>query len=102
MQQRVIFEKIGLEPRIQLMTIHKAKGREFDGVVLVLEDNHEAFWKASKRMDEEERLDLYRVAMTRARHAFALVAFEDACTDAAPVLRRLLPQPVFRQDPDNL
>lgn len=102
MQQRVIFEKIGLEPRVQIMTIHKAKGREFDGVVLVLENNHKALWKASRRIDEEERLDLYRVAITRARHAFALVAFEDAYSAAASVVQRLLPQPSFLHEATSL
>ena len=63
------------------MTIHKSKGREFDGVVLVLEDNHKALWKKDGPASGPEIDDLYRVAISRARSAFALVAFEDARKD---------------------
>jgi DNA helicase-2/ATP-dependent DNA helicase PcrA len=92
-QQRIIFEKLGLQKSVQVMTIHKAKGREFDGVVLVLEDNGKQLWTNSD--DNEAVEDLYRVAISRARSAFALVAFKDAYQKAAPAVKRLLPEGLF-------
>jgi ATP-dependent exoDNAse (exonuclease V) beta subunit len=94
-QQKVIFEKLGIEKRVQVMTIHKSKGREFDGVVLVLEDSRKAIWRREGRATEEEIEDLYRVALSRAKSMFALVAFEDAWRDAAAPVTRLLPRPSF-------
>ena len=90
-QQKVIFEKLGIQKSVQVMTIHKSKGREFDGVVLVLEDNHKALWKKDGPASGPEIDDLYRVAISRARSAFALVAFEDARKEAAEPVKRLLP-----------
>jgi hypothetical protein len=90
MQQRVLFEKLGIQPVIQVMTIHKAKGREFDGVVLLLENSRKALWRKSSRSRDADVEDLYRVAISRARYAVSLVAFEDAVGDAKEPVRRLL------------
>jgi len=90
-QQKIIFEKLGLQKNVQVMTIHKSKGREFDGVVLVLEDNYKAVWRANSPGSDQEVEELYRVGITRARSAFVLVAFEDARREAKDVVRRLLP-----------
>ena len=90
-QQKIIFEKVGLQKNVQVMTIHKSKGREFDGVVLVLEDNYKAVWRANGPGSDEEVEELYRVGITRARSAFALIAFEDARKEARDVVKRLLP-----------
>jgi superfamily I DNA/RNA helicase len=98
-QQKVIFEKLGIQKNVQVMTIHKSKGREFDGVVLVLEDNHKAFWrKINSRLDTEIE-ELYRVAISRARSAFAIVAFEDARNEAAEPLKQFLQLRLVSQDP---
>jgi len=94
-QQRIIFEKLGIQKNVQVMTIHKSKGREFDGVILVLEDNQKAIWKGSSPAMNEEIEDLYRVAISRARSAFTLVAFEDVYKDAADPVKRLLPREMF-------
>lgn len=94
MQRRAILEKMGIQPRVQAMTIHKAKGREFDGVVLALEYNRKALWRKSARKDEEVD-DLYRVAITRARRAFAFVGFEDIRQEAASPVKKLLPVDLF-------
>jgi DNA helicase-2/ATP-dependent DNA helicase PcrA len=94
-QQKVIFEKLGLQKNVQVMTIHKSKGREFDGVVLVLEDSHKAVWRKNGPGSNEEVEDIYRVAITRARSAFALVAFEDARKEAKDVVKRLLPTDIW-------
>lgn len=79
----MIFEKLGIQKNFQVMTIHKLKGREFDGVVLVLEDNHKAFWRKINFRLVTEIEELYRVAISRARSALAIVAFEDAQKEAA-------------------
>jgi len=97
-QQKVIFEKLGIQKNVQVMTIHKSKGREFDGVVLVLENSPKAIWRESGNASDEEIEDLYRVAISRARSAFALVAFEDAWEDAAEPVRRLLPKELFHRN----
>ena len=90
MQQRIIFEKLGISENIEVMTIHKAKGREFDGVVLVFEDNRNALWRSDSRTQDSELLDLYRVAISRARYALRVVAYEDAIENAKPAVHRLL------------
>ena len=95
MLRRVIFEKLGIERGVQVMTIHKSKGREFDGVVLVLEDNLKAMWRKSSRCGASELEDIYRVAISRARYAFCLVAFNDARSDAHPAVQKLLPEKLF-------
>jgi DNA helicase-2/ATP-dependent DNA helicase PcrA len=91
MQQRIIFEKLGISTNLEVMTIHKSKGREFDGVVLVLENNRKALWRAESRTVDSEVKDLYRVAISRARHVLGIVAFNDAAGSAKPVVQRLLP-----------
>jgi len=96
-QQRVILEKLGVQKSVQIMTIHKSKGREFDGVVLVLEENPKALWKENSAVLGSEVEDVYRVAISRARSAFALIAFDDARQKAAEPVRRLLPSGVFDQ-----
>lgn len=97
-QQKVIFEKQGIQKNVQVMTIHKAKGREFDGVILVLESNRKAIWQRNDIPDEEIE-DLYRVAVSRNRSAFSLVAFADSYPKATRPVKRLLPSDLF---PRNL
>ena len=89
-QQKIVFEKLGIQKNVQVMTIHKSKGREFDGVILVLENNYGAIWKDKNRQKEEEIKDLYRVAISRAKKAISIVAFEDALNDASETTKRLL------------
>jgi DNA helicase-2/ATP-dependent DNA helicase PcrA len=89
-RQRVVLEKEGLGSQVQVMTIHKAKGREFEGTVLVLEDDARALWRASSGIPERERQDLYRVALSRARSRVVVIAFEDAGEQIAGVLSRLV------------
>ena len=36
LQQRIILEKLGVQKGVEVMTIHKSKGREFEGVVLAM------------------------------------------------------------------
>lgn len=90
MQQRILFEKLGLRRGIEVMTIHKAKGREFDGTILVFEDNPKALWKATSRTSNEELVDLYRVAVSRARDVLGVVAYNDAVASAKPAVQHLL------------
>lgn len=89
LQQRIIFEKLGLQRGIEIMTIHKSKGREFDGVVLALENDHTALWRSASVTDAEID-DLYRVAISRAREAIIFVAFEDASALAKTPVKKLL------------
>lgn len=96
-RQKIIFEKLGLQKNVQVMTIHKSKGREFHGVVLVLEDNHKALWRNNGPGSDKEVEDLYRVAISRARSAFSLVAFEDARKEARDVVKRLLPAAIWKK-----
>ncbi len=89
LQQRIVFEKLGLQRGIEIMTIHKSKGREFDGVVLALENDHTALWRSASVTDAEID-DLYRVAISRAREAIIVVAFEDASALAKTPVKKLL------------
>lgn len=67
-------------------------------MVLVLEDNHKAFWrKIDSRLDTEIE-ELYRVAISRARSALAIVAFEDARNEAAEPLKQFLQLRLVSQD----
>jgi len=95
MQKRIIFEKFGIESGVQVMTIHKSKGREFDGVVLVLEDNRKALWGNESNTSDTEIEDLYRVGISRARDAFSLTAYNNIYADAKPAVQKLLPNGHF-------
>jgi len=88
-QQKIIFEKLGIQKNIQVMTIHKSKGREFDGVVLVLEDKN-GVWKSKDKTKIDEIKELYNVAISRAKKAIAIVAFEDAINEASEPVKSLL------------
>ncbi|MBY8844587.1 UvrD-helicase domain-containing protein [Streptomyces sp. SP2-10] len=70
---------------VSLMSIHRSKGKEFDGVVIV-EGTYssrllDTGWDA-KRTDEARRL--LRVAITRARHTVVLVRPADAIALTPP------------------
>lgn len=95
MQQRIIFEKLGIERGVQVMTIHKSKGREFDGVVLVLENNRKALWRNESNTLDKELADLYRVGISRARYAFGLTAYNNIFDEAKPAVQKLLPDGYF-------
>lgn len=90
MQVRAYREKLGVSQKVQVMTIHKAKGREFDGVVVVLEDSPKALWREGGKSSDIEVSDLYRVAISRARNVVAMVAFADAKEMARLPLRPML------------
>jgi superfamily I DNA/RNA helicase len=90
LQQKIILEKLGVQKGVEVMTIHKSKGREFDGVVLALENDHTALWRASNRMSDEEIDDLYRVAISRARDALIVMAFDNAVTEAKSPVQKIL------------
>jgi len=97
MQQRIIFEKLGIESGVQVMTIHKAKGREFDGVVIVMEDSRKAMWINDSKTSDSELNDLYRVGISRARAAFGLIGYNDIYDDAKPNVQKLLPTDIFKK-----
>ena len=101
MRQRVIFEKTGISAGVQIMTIHKSKGREFDGVILVLEDNRKALWKRGSLASDSEVEDLYRVAISRAKYAFGLIAYKDSYGAARPAIQRMLPRALFDAEKAN-
>lgn len=63
------------EPRgCILMTVHKAKGKEFDGVVLVEGQFHGTFFRDTDSVAERAAARrLLRVGITRARHRVVLV-----------------------------
>ncbi|MEU5335676.1 ATP-dependent helicase [Streptomyces asoensis] len=64
---------------VSLMSIHRSKGKEFDGVVIAEGTYSSRLLHASwddKRTDEARRL--LRVAITRARHTVVLVRPDDA------------------------
>lgn len=88
-RQKIMLEKSGIQHLVQVMTIHKSKGREFDGVVLILEDDPRALWRASALVPESERIDLYRVAISRAREFLTVVAFDDTSEYIHPSLEKL-------------
>ena len=90
MHQRLLFQKLGIVPCVQVMTIHKAKGLEFDGVVVVLEDSRTALWREDRGGSDTEVEDLYRVAITRAQHGLAVIAFDNAWDAAREPVKRLL------------
>ncbi|MFF1459705.1 UvrD-helicase domain-containing protein [Streptomyces sp. NPDC058330] len=64
---------------VSLMNMHRSKGKEFDGVVIV-EGNHHARLLESGWDDEHVQANrrLLRVAITRARHRVVLVRPQDA------------------------
>ena len=97
MQKRIIFEKLGIESGVQVMTIHKSKGREFDGVVLVMEDNRKALWKKDSRSTDAELKDLYRVGISRAKEALGIIGFNDIYEEAKPAIQKLLPTGIFEK-----
>jgi DNA helicase-2/ATP-dependent DNA helicase PcrA len=73
--------------QVSLMSMHRSKGKEFDGVVIV-EGTYTAKlldtgWD-TKRTDESRRLT--RVAITRARHAVVLVRPDDGLPLTPPLL----------------
>ena len=88
-QQRIIFEKLGIQKNVQVMTIHKSKGREFDGVAIVLEDKN-GIWKSKDETKIEEIKELYNVAISRSKKAISIVAFEDSINEASEPVKRLL------------
>lgn len=58
---------------IQLLTIHRAKGLEFDVVFVIgLEAGHFPGMRENRRSEQEEERRLMFVAMTRARHVLYL------------------------------
>ncbi|HKZ41690.1 MAG TPA: 3'-5' exonuclease, partial [Candidatus Hodarchaeales archaeon] len=93
LQQRIIFEKLGIHHSVEVMTIHKAKGREFNGVVLVFEDNYKALWKAGSLTADAELVDLYRVAISRARDVIGIIAYNDTIDHVRVEVRKLLAGP---------
>lgn len=87
-------ESAGQEPaRISLMSMHRSKGKEFDGV-LIAEGSYsgrllDVSWDADRTAANRR---LLRVALTRARHQVVLVRPRHALplTSPSPPLARLL------------
>lgn len=96
-QKRIIFEKIGIESGVQVMTIHKSKGREFDGVILLMEDNRKALWKNDSRSTDTELNDLYRVGISRAKEALGIIGYNDIYDEAKLPIQKLLPTGIFKK-----
>lgn len=62
------------EPRgCVLMTMHKSKGKEFDGVILVEGKYRSPFFSSAEEPLFERSRRLLRVAITRARHIVTLL-----------------------------
>jgi DNA helicase-2/ATP-dependent DNA helicase PcrA len=56
-----------------LMTVHKSKGKEFDGVLLVEGSHRSPFFDTREQPPYEKSRRLLRVGLTRARHFVAIV-----------------------------
>lgn len=69
--------------RVQAMTYHRAKGREFDCVVMLVDPRAE-----SSRVPLEEKRRLYYVCATRAKQWIGILHFRN---DPGPVLGAALP-----------
>lgn len=93
-QKKIIFEKLGIQKNVQVMTIHKAKGKEFDGVILVLENSRKALWSRNN-LNHDEIKDLYWVAISRAKKAISIVGYEDSYSKASMPVKDILPQDLF-------
>lgn len=64
---------------VALMTMHKSKGKEFDGVVIVEGRYSGTFFDDSREQEPfEASRRLLRVAITRARHHVCIVRPNDA------------------------
>ncbi|CAG7574217.1 DNA helicase-2/ATP-dependent DNA helicase PcrA [Barrientosiimonas humi] len=63
---------------VLLMTIHKSKGKEFDGVVLVEGQYRGSFFDRREQHPHPASRRLLRVGITRARHRVAIVRPYDA------------------------
>ena len=80
---------------LQVMTIHKAKGKQFDGVIIVREDHRVGsnewrssfVWRDDPHPHPRSR-KILRVAITRARHR---VAFLQPASSSCPILSPYVP-----------
>ena len=69
---------------VQLLTVHRAKGREYDAVILIdAHDGRFPHFTAKTPEDVEDGRRLFYVALTRARQALYILSGHDA-RDAAP------------------
>ena len=101
----LVAEQDGLEagaPRVSLMTVHAAKGLEFDGVVVVgAEEGWFPHARSTDRAEEvEEERRLFYVAMTRARRRLALTHAQQR--ESWNGLERRLPSRFLLDVPDEL
>ena len=64
-------EKMSVEPRIKISTIHGAKGGEADNVVLYTDMSSRTYEEFEKNPDDEARV--WYVAVTRAKHNLHLI-----------------------------
>ncbi|KAL0630158.1 hypothetical protein Q9L58_010996, partial [Maublancomyces gigas] len=77
--QEQILDGIEAPTGLQVMNIHKAKGKQFDGVILIREGRHSGdklnssfIWRGDEEPYVKSR-KLVRVAITRARHQVVLL-----------------------------
>lgn len=64
-------------PKVSVMTMHKSKGKEFDGVIIV-EDRYQGELLSQGSLPRATDRRLLRVAITRARHVVVFVRPHDA------------------------
>ncbi|SFF34990.1 UvrD-helicase domain-containing protein [Blastococcus tunisiensis] len=79
LEEEVLQGRVEPPAPVTLMSMHKSKGREFDGVVMV-EDRYQGVWLPERATPEKmsESRRLLRVAITRARHRVFIVRPSDA------------------------
>ncbi len=64
---------------VQLLTVHRSKGREYDAVILIdAHDNRFPHFSAATDEDVEDGRRLFYVALTRARRALYVLSGHDA------------------------
>ncbi len=88
--QEQILDGIEAPAGLQVMNTHKAKGKQFDGVILIREGRHSGdklnssfIWRGDEEPYAKSR-KLVRVAITRARHHVVLL---DPLWPACPLLK---------------
>lgn len=72
-------------PPVSVMTMHKSKGKEFDGVVIV-EGRHQGQFLSEDPQQHDADRRLLRVAITRARHGVVFIRPAEASALTPPLV----------------